>query len=101
MTNKDMILEYVEGKKPFNGTNRIGYQLEKLFNYDTELCSIDRKAKTAEVNVRKYGATTSKIQSILKAVLLEKGYHIVEYTGSACDYWDAGKPRYTKADFAI
>lgn len=104
MTNKDIIIEFVNGEKKYNAVNHIGYQLEKLYNYSTLMCDIDRGNKTARVNNRKYSNTTTKIQSIIRQVLTDKGYTITEFDGNACNYWNCGyigAARYTKSDFAI
>lgn len=104
MTNKDIIIEFVNGEKRYNAVNHIGYQLEKLYNYSTLMCDIDRDNKTARVNNRKYSNTTTRIQSIIRQVLIDKGYTITEFDGNACNYWNCGyigAARYTKQDFAI
>ena len=104
MTNKDIIIEFVNGEKRYNAVNHIGYQLEKLYNYSTLMCDINRDNKTAAVNTRKYSNTTTRIQSIIRQVLTDKGYTITEFDGGYCNYWNAGymgAARYTKRDFAI
>lgn len=104
MTNKDIIIEFVNGGNRYNAVNHIGYQLNRLYNYSTLMCDIDRGGKTARVNVHKYSNTTTRIQSIIRNVLVEKGYHIEEFDGGECNYWNAGymgAARYTKQDFAI
>ncbi len=104
MTNKDIIIEFVGGNQRYNAVNHIGYQLNRLYNYSTLMCDIDRDNKTARVNNRKYSNTTTRIQSIIRQVLTDKGYAITEFDGDACSYWNAGymgAARYTKSDFAI
>lgn len=102
MTNKDIIIEFVNGEKRYNAVNHIGYQLEKLYNYSTLMCDIDRGGKTARINVHKYSNTTTRIQSIIRNVLVEKGYRIEEFDGGACNYWNCGymgAARCKKSDF--
>lgn len=104
MTNYDCIMDYVNGKKTYGAVNHIGYQLNKLWNYSTLMCEIDRDAKTAKVNTRKYSRTTSKIQSMIRAALVNKGYTIIEYDGEHANYWNygyMGAERWTTKDFAI
>lgn len=103
MTNKSIIIEFVDGGQEYNAANHIGYQLNRLYNYSTLMCDIDRDSKTARVNTRKYSATTSRIQSIIRQVLTDRGYNITEFDGGACNYWNCGymgATRYNKSDFA-
>jgi hypothetical protein len=52
----------------------------QLINYSTEIA---RKVgpDTIELNVRKYSATTSKIQRMIRSAADSNGYKIQEYTG--------------------
>jgi len=104
MTNKDIIIEFVNGGNRYNAVNHIGYQLNRLYNYSTLMCDIDRGGKTACVNVHKYGNATTRIQSIIRNVLVEKGYQIEEFDGGYAVPWNGGEmgaARYVKSDFAI
>ena len=104
MTNKDIIIEFVNGGNRYNATNHIGYQLNKLYNYSTLMCDIDRGGKKARVNVHKYGNATTKIQAIIRQVLTDKGYSIIEFDGGYAVPWNGGEmgaARYVKSDFAI
>ena len=104
MTNYDCIIDFVTGKKTYGAVNHIGYQLNKLWNYSTVLCEIDRENKTARVNARKYSRTTSKIQDLIRSALINNGFEIVNYIGESANYWNygyMGAARYTKSDFAI
>ena len=101
MTNLDLIREYISGSESHNACNHSGYNGDTFVNYRTVLCEIDRVAKTAKLNKRKYSVTTSKIQSYLARELEMAGYKILEVEG-ADDYiclvptsW-----RYCKRDFA-
>lgn len=108
MTNRDLIQEYISGRRRYNATNHLGYTDAKLWNYSTVICEVNRSAKKAKVNVRKYSRTTSKIQSMLRTELAQAGFEVEEYEGP--DAWDAwgrgmwnfgymGAPRWTVAEF--
>ena len=104
MTNKDIIIEFVNGGNRYNAINHIGYQLNKLYNYSTLMCDINRGGKTARVNIHKYGNATTRIQSIIRQVLTDKGYTITEFDGGRANLWNGGEmgaARYVKSDFAI
>ena len=104
MTNKDIIIEFIGGNQRYNAVNHIGYQLNKLYNYSTLMCDINRGGKKARVNVHKYGNATTKIQAIIRQVLTDKGYSIEEFDGGYAVPWNGGEigaARYVKSDFAI
>ena len=104
MTNKDIILAFIDGSEKFGATNHTGFSENRLFNYSTLMCEIDRKNKKARVNIRKYSTSTSKIQSMIRAALIDKNYMIDEFVGDPCTYWNMGyqgAARYNKRDFAI
>ena len=102
MTNKDIINEFVTGNRECNAINHIGYNDSILFNYSTIICKVDRANKTAQVNIRKYSATTSKIQSMLLAALQGAGYGVEKYEGGDAYIWNygyPGAPKLKKSDF--
>ena len=90
MTNKDFIKRFIRGEQRYGANGHLGYSDDRLINYSTEICRIDRKNKTAIVNSRKYSSTTSKIQTWLRYELTNAGYKITEYEGEPCYYWNAG-----------
>lgn len=90
MTNWDLIAEFVKGDRSYNAVNHLGYSDDKLYSYSTVVCVIDRNAKKAKVNVRKYSRTTSKHVSHLRYVLEKSGYEIEDYEGCPCTYWNYG-----------
>lgn len=90
MTNYDFIGEYIKGTKPFNAYCHLGYAENKLYNYSTVICIIDRENKTARFNCKKYSSTTSRIQSMVRGALKQNGYSITDYVGEPCSYWNCG-----------
>ena len=103
MKNIDVIKEFVAGNKTHNAVNHIGFTNNKIWNYSTVLAEVNREEKTANLNVRKYSATTSRIQGMLRAELTRAGYMINEIVGETCNYWNygyQGAPNWKKSDFA-
>ena len=103
MTNKEIIKEFATGNKRYNAVNHIGYTDNKLWNYSTVLATVNREEKTADLNTRKYSATTSKIQGMLKRELENAGYVINEIIGDTANFWNygyQGAPNWKKSDFA-
>ena len=90
MTNYDFIGDFIRGEKRFGAYCHLGYSEDKLYNYSTVICTIDRDNKTARLNVKKYSSTTSRIQSMVKGALRKANYTITEYVGEPCSYWNYG-----------
>lgn len=90
MTNYDFIGEFIRGERRFGAYCHLGYSEDKLYNYSTVICTIDRDNKTARLNVKKYSSTTSRIQSMVKGALRKANYEITEYVGEPCSYWNYG-----------
>ena len=91
MTNDALLTMFIEGTKRYGACNHLGFTDDKLWNYSTVLCEIDRRNRRAKLNVRKYSTTTSKIQSKLKYKLSVHGYAIEEVQGEPVRYlWNAG-----------
>lgn len=90
MTNRELIKEYIRWERRYNACNHLGYTDDELINYSTCICKIDRGAKCALVNSRKYSTTTSKIQGLLRSELSSAGFAVEEYEGDPCYYWNAG-----------
>ena len=90
MTNYDFIGDYIRGEKRFGAYCHLGYSDDKLYNYSTIICTIDRENKKARLNIKKYSSTTSRVQSMVKGALRQKGYMIEEYEGEPCSYWNCG-----------
>ena len=90
MTNQDFIREYIKGEHRYGAYCHLGYADDKLINYSTVICRIDRENKTALVNNRKYSRTTSKIQSQLRSILTREGYTFTEYEGADASWWNYG-----------
>lgn len=104
MRNIDIIMDYVEGKKEYGAVNHIGYTLNRIWNYSTLMCEIDRKENKAYLNIRKYSRTTTKIQNMIRDTLTKYGFEIVEVMGAAANYWNfgyMGAETWKKSDFAI
>ena len=102
MNNKDFIQEFIDGDHRFNAYCHLGYTENKLWNYSTVICEIDRKNKTARFNCKKYSNTTSRIQSTLRHKLQTAGYEITDYVGEDCTYWNwgyQGAKNWRRADF--
>ena len=103
MTNQEILKEFAAGNKRYNAVNHIGYTDNKLWNYSTVLATVDRETKTADLNTRKYSATTSKIQGMLRRELENAGYTIREIIGETANIWNygyQGAPNWKKSDFA-
>lgn len=90
MSNQDFIREYIKGERRFGAYCHLGYADDRLINYSTVICQINRADRTALVNIRKYSRTTSKIQSQLRSILDREGYFITEYEGDDAGYWNYG-----------
>lgn len=90
MTNKELIKVFISGNKKTAVANHLGFKDDRLINYSTVLCRIDRNEKQAMFNNRKYSPTTSKIQSMLRRELSYSGYEIIEYEGSGAYPWNYG-----------
>ena len=90
MSNKEFIRDFIRGERRFGAYCHLGYADDKLFNYSTEICRIDRAGKRAEVNTRKYSSTTTRIQSTLAFELKSMGYTITEYIGEPASPWNSG-----------
>lgn len=102
MTNKELITNFIRGERRYGVANHLGYSDDRLINYDTEICRIDRTNRTAVVNVRKYSNTTSRIQTQLKYQLSVAGYTITEYEGEPAYLWNCGYQGargYTRREF--
>ena len=101
MTNNDFIREFITGSKAVGACNHLGYNGNILINYSTAICEINRTEHTAVVNVRKYSATTSKIQSRLLYELEAAGFTVERVEGEPAHYWNygyMGAPTLTVAD---
>lgn len=88
MTTYDFLMQYV---KEHNGKhiNRQNFYIDgELTTYSTTICRID--GKNAYLNIHKYSRTTSKLQSQLKALLIENDYTIIEYDGEPAFMWNYG-----------
>ena len=93
MTNKDLILEFIEGTRAAKGNaaNHLIYKDNSLWNYSTLMVIIDREQHKAWVNAHKYSVTTSKIQTIIRQELDQRSFEIIDFDGKPCDfYWNAG-----------
>lgn len=104
MTNHELIIDFINGARRYDGANHLGYQDNTLINYSTVLCTIDRKNKVASVNTRKYSRTTSKIQSMLLRELDNNGFRVDKYDGGGCYYWNfgyQGAPTVKRSDFKV
>ena len=102
MTNKEIIKEFIEGTKRYNAVNHIGYTDNKLWNYSTVLIEIDREAKKAKLNIKKYSTTTGRIQSEIERQLSAAHYEIERYTGENAVLWNygyQGAATWKKSDF--
>jgi hypothetical protein len=90
MTNREFIRKYIRGEQRFGANGHLGFADNRLINYSTEICVIDRENKVAAVNNRKYSSTTSRIQSELRYQLSVAGYEITEYDGEPASFWNYG-----------
>ena len=90
MTNREFIREYIRGGKQYGANGHLGYAEDKLVNYSTVICIIDRENRKAKVNKTKYSVTTSKIQGELRFALHQEGYAIEEYEGEPASAWNYG-----------
>ena len=89
MKNKDFLKQYVDGCVLQAAHGRMAYKDGRLISYNTVICDIDRYHKTARMNVKKYSATTSRMQSYLRYVLDRENYEVEEYEGEDAYIWDA------------
>ena len=102
MTNEKFIQEFIDGDRRFNAYCHLGYTENKLWNYSTVICEIDRDHLTAKFNCKRYSNTTSRIQSTLRHLLKKAGYEITDYVGEDCTLWNwgyQGARRCDKASF--
>ena len=90
MRNRDFLKQYVDGKHIQGKHGMMSYTDERLFSYDTVICDINRVLKEANVNVRKYSTTTSRMQNTLLALLHEAGYTVHTYEGNDAYIYDVG-----------
>ena len=90
MRNIDLIQDFIKGNREYGACNHLGYTNSTLWNYSTVICEVDRPRKIARVNTRKYSATTSKIQGMLKRELASAGYKVEEYSGQPANMWNYG-----------
>jgi hypothetical protein len=90
MTNNEAIRAFVNGTMKRGAVNHIGWNNDKLINYSTTLCEIERDTNTAYFNRSKYSTTTSKIQSALRRELEAAGLNIIECDGEPCYIWNYG-----------
>ena len=102
MTNDGLMSLFIEGTKRYGAVNHLGFTDSKLWNYSTVICEIDRENRRAKLNVRRYSTATSKIQGMLKYMLIRHGYSIEEVQGEPCNYWNngyMGAPKWTPKEF--
>lgn len=90
MRNREFIQAYIKGNKTIGANNHLGFKNDKLWNYSTVICIIDRENKTAQVNSRKYSNTTSRIQTELRYQLSVAGYEVTEFEGPNASWWNLG-----------
>lgn len=90
MTNYDFIREYIRGERRIGAYSHLGYADDKLINYSTVICIIDRENKKAQLNIRKYSRTTTKIQGQVESALRQAGYEIFKYEGDNAYWWNYG-----------
>ena len=89
MSNEKVILAFLEGKKATTPIREItngvyaykGQTLKstgkELINYSTTIAYFNKK--TLYLNTKKYSVTTSKIQSLIKRLAINKNIKIKEY----------------------
>lgn len=102
MTNKELIKEFIRGNRRYGATNHLGYTDNKLYNYSTVICEIDRANRKALFNCRKYSTTTGRIQSTLRAELEMFGFTVEEFYGAQARMWNfgyQGAKRWTAREF--
>ena len=91
MRNKEFLERFVTGERVQRAHGMMSYTSDgRLFSYDTVICNINRVTKEANVNVRKYSATTSRMQNTLLALLQEAGYTVHTYEGDDAYIYDFG-----------
>ena len=90
MRNKDFLKQYVDGEYIESAHGMMTYRDGRLFSYDTVICDINRVLKEADVNIRKYSATTSRMQNTLLALLHDAGYEVRTYEGDYAYIYDVG-----------
>lgn len=89
MRNREFLQQYVDGMYVEGAYGRMAYKNGRIISYETPICDINRVNKTADVNIRKYSATTSRMQNNLLAILKDAGYTITTYDGPSAYMWDA------------
>lgn len=89
MRNREFLQQYVDGMYVEGAYGRMAYKNGRIISYETPICDINRVNKTADVNIRKYSATTSRMQNNLLAILKDAGYTITTYEGQDAYIWDA------------
>ena len=90
MSNQEFIQKFIKGGQKYGAYCHLAIVEDRLINYSTEICVIDRENKTAKVNVKKYSNTTSRIQSTLRWELKKAGYEITDYVGEEAYWWNYG-----------
>lgn len=90
MRNKDFLKQYVDGNYIRGEHGMMTYKDGQLFSYDTLICDINRVLKQADVNIRKYSSTTSRMQNTLLAFLYEAGYEVRTYEGNDAEMYEVG-----------
>ena len=91
MRNRDFLKRYVDGEQTQRAHGMMSYTSGgRLFSYDTIICDINRVTKEARVNIRKYSATTSRMQNTLLAFLNDAGYTVLTYEGADAYIYDFG-----------
>ena len=102
MTNRDFLHVYAKGNIDKRCIcNHLSSDGFKLAHYSTVICELDFDRHFAYMNIRKYSANTSKIQSWLRSELESEDWKIVGYEGEPAYMWNAGyigAPRMTKED---
>ncbi len=93
MTNEQVIQKFLEGEK--KGSTPLRniyqqitkgrtlqimecYQYTTLVNYNTPIAFLKQNKNELTINTTKWGATTSKIQTKIKQIAMQKGYTIRE-----------------------
>ena len=90
MTNEQIMKDFINGDRYYYGANHLLIDGNRLYNYSTCLCEIDRKTGTAKFNSEKYSTTTSKIQSKLFYLLQCAGFDIEETSFRFGGWWNYG-----------
>ena len=90
MTNRDLVIDFINGEKECGACNHLFFKGNELYNYSPLLCTIDRYNRIADLNIRKYSRTTSKIQSMIGNELASRGYAVSTYDGRGATMWNCG-----------